>query len=445
MEIVGYEVAEAGNPKVMREARGFSHVRFTGGEKMKNTNIIEICKKAKEGRRYIKGILHEIYPMETMWNKNGITWLEEYTKENMNSAIGMPLCCQFIDDDEKDVPLGHGEVDIKDGKIIFEDSLVVGSITNVYIDTVNITDNNNIEKTIRALVYEGFIYEQRFPMFTRWLIENAFDKKPIASSVEIMAKDGNEEIIYRDGWKKEGRIPKEYAYSGHAILSVSPADDSSVVLEINNALKSNKTDLNNKENKEENIMAEVNKETILELKNKIEEKTNEINSLNTSIKEKDEKINELNSTIEEKEVSIKNAEEKKVELETELNSVKEDLTKKDGTIKEMETELNSLREFKKKADDKALINELNEKLSVYTDEEKAVVNEKVELFTKEPVKEKIGEIISEINAFISKKVLENRKVKAEQNANNQEEKVEDIYGDVIEVNAEDNVSVEDLY
>ena len=37
MEIVGYEVVEAGNPKVMREARGFSHVRFTIG--IENENI----------------------------------------------------------------------------------------------------------------------------------------------------------------------------------------------------------------------------------------------------------------------------------------------------------------------------------------------------------------------------------------------------------------------
>ena len=67
-------------------------------------NLFEISQVvAPDGRRRVKFALHEIYPDETRCNINGITYLEEYSRKNANSIIGMPLCAAFLDD-EKEVP-----------------------------------------------------------------------------------------------------------------------------------------------------------------------------------------------------------------------------------------------------------------------------------------------------------------------------------------------------
>ena len=34
------------------------------------------------GRRRVKIVLHEIYPDNTRWNINGISYLEQYTRDN---------------------------------------------------------------------------------------------------------------------------------------------------------------------------------------------------------------------------------------------------------------------------------------------------------------------------------------------------------------------------
>lgn len=70
--------------------------------------ILEISQATNpNGRRKVKFALHEIYPDRTHWNRNGITYLEQYTRDNADSVKGMPLCAEFLDDD-KDVPYGHG-------------------------------------------------------------------------------------------------------------------------------------------------------------------------------------------------------------------------------------------------------------------------------------------------------------------------------------------------
>ena len=47
-------------------------------------NILEINQNIS-GRRKVKIVLHEIYPNISKWNENGITWLEQYTRDNADT------------------------------------------------------------------------------------------------------------------------------------------------------------------------------------------------------------------------------------------------------------------------------------------------------------------------------------------------------------------------
>lgn len=378
-------------------------------------NFIEISKANKvTGRREIKAVIHEIYDDSSKYNKNGISWNEQYTKNNIDTVKGMPICVEFLDYDKSE-PFGHGETGIKDGRPLFEDSVMVGIFEEGSVEEVEVKGNK-----IKALVGKGYINEQRYPLFVRWLTSEMYDKKPPEGSVEICAKDGHEAIVYDGGWKEKGRIPQVYDYTGYCILGVEPADDSAVVLELN---KHNK--------KEENLMDE---KTILELNNKIETKTNEINELKNDVKEKEDKISELNKKIEEKDATIE-------EKTDEINELNNTIKTKDEEIENITEELNQLKAEKKKLDNEKLVSELNSKLSAYTDEEKEVAKELVEKFNKEPSKELLSDIITEINNAIAKKILEERdkQVKNETNA-----KADDIYGDIYESNSEE-FTEDDLY
>lgn len=387
--------------------------------KIKNS-VIEISeKKDFAGRRYIKLVLHKIHENSGEFNENGITWLERHVQRNIDSAQGIPICAEFLDEWERDEPYGHGMTDIKDGQPIFENSVVVGVIENAFIETVEVNG-----EVIKALVGEGYLFEQRYPQFIKWLKSELFDKKPIYSSVEICAKKDSPDgvIVYEGGWREKGRIPMEYDYSGHAILSIPPADNNAILLELNS------------KHKEDQEM----KDTIVELNNKIDKQRSEINSLKEEMKAKDSTITELNQKVEEKQTELNSMVDEVKELNSKLEEKNKEITK----LKELETELNELRDFKKKIEDKELVNELNQKLANYTEEEKEVVKEKIELFNKEPKKELMGEIINEINSTIAKRIVEERSKRKKTEVNS----LEDIYEDVVEVNSDDTVpSIEELY
>ena len=176
------------------------------------------------GRRKIKLVLHEIYPFRTQWNSNGITYLEQYTRDNADSVKGMPLCAEFLDDD-KDVPYGHGLTD-NDGIIpLFEDSVQVGTCQDWSIENIEIDGEMH-----RCLCAEGYINENRYPHFVGWLEKQIKSGKPVFGSVEFTGtKDNDGEIIYDGGWKEEGRIPMIYDYAGYSIISIQPADDAALV------------------------------------------------------------------------------------------------------------------------------------------------------------------------------------------------------------------------
>ena len=59
--------------------------------------ILELSNKEdKDGRRRVKVILHEIYKDKSQHNKNGITWLEQYCENNLESVKGISITCEFI-------------------------------------------------------------------------------------------------------------------------------------------------------------------------------------------------------------------------------------------------------------------------------------------------------------------------------------------------------------
>ena len=199
---------------------------------MKNT-IIEISKKkAKSGRTPIKMILHKLYPDDTQYNKNGISWVKEYCEQNLDSIKGMPLVAQFLDD-EHSIPFGdHGNMIVEENKVVFEDSLVVGSFEKGSI-VEGIEVNGEI---IDAVVGEGHVYSQRFPALVEYLQEEYSAGNPVEGSVEICADEskGNTKIIYDGGWKEKGRKPQVFEYSGHAlVVGTTPADQSALMLELN--------------------------------------------------------------------------------------------------------------------------------------------------------------------------------------------------------------------
>jgi hypothetical protein len=389
-------------------------------------------KQNASGRRYIRWVVHEIQNDDSQWNKNGISWSEKYVLNNIETAKNMPIVVQFLDYNKSE-PWGHGYLsEVKGKEPIFEDSVVVGVTTDANIETVEVNG-----KSIRALVAEGYIFEQRYSAFVDWLKTEMFDGKFPETSVEICVKkdSDNEVIIYDGGWKEKGRVPMIYDYSGSAILGIEPSDDNAILLELNS--KYNKED---KMEKTENAL-------IVELNNKIETKTNEINTLSNKVIElegvitkKDEKVTELNASVE----NIQKKSDEDLNLvTTELNTAKEALLGKDNEISTLTSEINELKTFKKEAENKELIAELNDALKDFTEKEKEIVKSKFETFSAEPTKEKINEIVSEVNSYIARTILDSRKNKDIQNEANS---VADVYGDVMELNNDKTpISYEELY
>ena len=191
--------------------------------------ILELSSKDdKDGRRRVKVILHEIYKDKSQHNKNGITWLEEYCKNNIDSVKGISITCEFINDERTEI-LGHGETGIEDGVPILESATMIGVLERGYIDDIAVDG-----ETKRALVGEGYIDAMRYKNFVDVLEEKIKANETIFGSVEIIGlKENGNRIKYLNGYQEIGRIPTEYRYSGFAILGVLPSDETARLIEIN--------------------------------------------------------------------------------------------------------------------------------------------------------------------------------------------------------------------
>jgi len=375
--------------------------------------VLEINQNKKyAGRTNIKWVLLEIHETTDKWNRNGITWKEEYIQSNIDSVKAMPIAAEFLDSWEKDEPFGHGLSEVKDGVPLFAESVVVGSTDNGYIDTIEL---NGTQK--RVLIAEGYIYNQRYPKFVKWLKSEMYDGKKPDTSIEICAIDGNDFIVYEDGWREEGRVPKEFDFSGSAILGIEPADDSAVLLELNQK----KGDKKMTENRE-----------VVELSNKLETKNTEIDSLKDSLKNKEIEFNTVQTELSSKKEEVNGLVDEHKETEKELSQLKEEKV-------ETEKKLNTLHEFKQKVENKRLETELNSKLENYIEDEKKISATEINKFKESPSQEKMDKIVSDINSAIAQKLVEHRK----NEVNNKNGNTNDILSDVYETNNTD--SEDDLF
>ncbi|MCI8380126.1 MAG: hypothetical protein HFH72_16780 [Lachnospiraceae bacterium] len=392
--------------------------------------ILEISKQTSKGGRVpIKIALLKIHEDDKETNKNGLHWKEEYVLNAIDSVKLMPICASFCDE-TKSTPLDHGltgeEID-NDGvrEPLFENSETVGCFESASIEDVNVNGND-----IRALVANGFLYNQRYPNFVKWVRQNKALGN-VDSSIEIMGLETNDnKIIYEEAEPKdEFRTPKEFVFSGTSILSVSPADDNAIVLEV----------AQKQENKEDKTLDEK------ELKELIQSTISETNSKNEELLAK---ITELNSTISEKDSVIAEKEEKIVELNATVEQVQkalDDLKKEHETYwaerDALEKELGALKA-------KARIGELNAAIEGFSDEEKKYAESEINSFNEKPLEGNINAIVDKIYAGIgqaSKKADAEAKV-AEQNSakENKDNEVIDIFSEMCsetQDNEEEDVNI----
>lgn len=380
--------------------------------------ILEISKQTSKGGRVpIKIALLKIHEDTKETNKNGLHWKEEYVLNAIDSVKLMPICASFCDEN-KSIPLDHGltgeEID-NDGvrEPLFENSETVGCFESACIENVTINGNE-----IKALVANGFLYNQRYPNFVKWVRQNKALGN-VDTSIEIMGLETNDnKIIYEESEPKDSfRTPKEFVFSGTSILSVSPADDNAIVLEV----------AQKKENKEENKNMEFN---IDEVKSVIKSTISECNDNSEKL---NQTITELNETITQKDAVIAEKESKIVELNATVEQVQkalDDLKKEHETYwaerEALEKELGELKA-------KARIGELNSAIDHFSDEEKKYAESEINSFNDDPVNGNIDAIVSKIYAGIgqaSKKASDEARTAELNSAQENKNEVIDIFSEM---------------
>lgn len=343
--------------------------------------ILELSSKDdKDGRRQVKVILHEIYKDKSQHNKNGITWLEEYCKNNIDSVKGISITCEFVNDERTEI-LGHGETGIEDGVPVLENATMIGVLERGYIDDIKVDG-----ETKRALIGEGYIDAMRYKNFVDVLEEKIKANETIFGSVEIIGlKENGNRIKYLNGYQEIGRIPTEYRYSGFAVLGVMPSDETARLIEINNR-----------------------------------------KGIDTM-----EKLEKIFEKFEEK---FYKTDEYKQELEKKQKE-NEDLKAQNKFLADKLKENDRLKEELDKLKSSTLKEQLNAALADFSDKEKEVAKESIEKFSADPINsdESIQDIVDTILVAIGKEVCELKKKKvSEQNSYKCEDT--NILGEVFEIN-----------
>lgn len=162
------------------------------------------------------------------------------------------------------------------------------------------------------------------------------------------------------------------------------------------------------------------KTTIVEVNNKNSEYETKIIELNSVIVEKENSIVELNASVAELQSALE-------AVTAEKNSIWE---KQDVLYKESEL----LKEEIAKAKVKERVGELNSSLAEFTEEEKAYAKDEIEAFNAEPMSCEINSIVDKIYAEIGKKEKELKKQNSVSEQNSTKPNVEDIFGEIIEIN-----------
>ena len=285
--------------------------------------ILEVANRAiKGGRVPIKIALLKIHddPQET--NDNGLHWNETYVSNAKDSAKMMPICVSFIDE-TKTTPLDHGytgTILTDDGiqEPVFENSETVGVIEDTNIETITI---NNAD--IKVLVGSGFLYVQRYPNFVKWVREN-FALGNVDTSIELMGlPTNNNQIVYEEEKPTDQfRTPKEFVFSGTAILSVTPADSNAVLLEV-----AQKKKMEEKIKMDEKELKELIRATISETNDKNEELLTKINELNSQLVEKESVITELNASVEKLQKALEDLKKEQETSWAERNLLEQEIAK----------------------------------------------------------------------------------------------------------------------
>ena len=389
-------------------------------------------KKYKNGRRPFKAVLYELQPPDcvdvekevgTKYNKNGITFLEEYCSQKLDSIKDMSVTVEFLNDERTQI-YGHGYTGEVDDLPTFDNATVIGHFTEGYIDDVDVNG-----ETIRAVCGKGFLDEMRYKGFAATLEEELNNGSSVDGSIEIYHTQGNDSIVYKYGWKDKGRIPVEFFHCGWSLV-LNPADTSSTLVELNQTTQ----------NKEEQIKMD-EKEIKAVVQSTIAE-------LNDSKKDYEAKIAELNSTIESKDTELQECKDIIEKNKTEINSLNatveqvqkalDELNKEHATYweerKALEKELGKLKAEKR-------IAEMNEAISSYTDDEKKYAEVEINSFMENPVDGDIDAIKSKICVGIVSKLKEDEKKKCEMNSANHDVSVEDIFTEMCSDN-EDNEDID---
>lgn len=399
-------------------------------------NILEISKQASKGGRVpIKIALLKIHNDPNETNKNGLHWKREYVQKEIDSTKMMPICAEFTSAD-KDIPLGHGLT----GSMINQDGLeepeFLNSETVGVIESASIEEFKNDDDSYELLVGNGYLYNQRYPKFVSW-VRQKYATNEVDTSIEIIGLPENDnKIIYEEETPTdEYRTPKEFLFSGTAILSISPADDNAIVLEVAQKQNRKKEEQNMEFNMDE--VKSVITKTITELNEKDDAHAKELQELNGKITELNEQLENKDSVITEKDGQI-----------SELNASVEQLRK---AIKEMEEdretwyrERDILEQELAKAKVAEKLAELDDAMGEFNEAEKEVAKDDIAELQKKieecKKKEELCEVTSEINSIKSKicmAIVEKQKADEKEKAkisekNSHEEKVdiEDIFAEM---------------
>ena len=362
--------------------------------------ILEINKRiSKGGRKNIRMVLLTIHEEGEM-NRNGITWVEQYVLDNLESIKGIPICATFLDEDKEDL-YDHGyteTVESEDGKSepLFLNSESVGVIEDAKIEVIEIDG-----ETKKVLVGYGYIFCQRYPNLCEKL-----ESSKVKSSIEIMGTDeNNRKIIYDGGYKEKGRKPMVFDFTGTCLLGVLEADENCYVLEV----------AENK-NKEEKLNMDENK--IIEVIQKAITETNAVKA------DTETRIAEFNSQIEAKDAEIKEANEAKEVAEN-------NASEKDSKIAELEAENAKLKEELAACKKREACEAFDAMLVNYTDDEKKCVESEINAYKENPLDGNADEIISKIcrNIVENQKKAEADAKIAEQNEAKENETI-DIFSEV---------------
>lgn len=384
---------------------------------MKTFEIFNESKKGQNGRRKFKVILYQIYPdncvdeeneVGTKYNLNGITWLREYCEKALPSIKGMSLRCEFLDEERTEL-CGHGMTDIVDGVPIFENATVIGTFQDGYIEDVELSDGEKITACIGVGEIDSSCYHNLCEKLDENIEKGIFP----CGSVEIMKTTENNGIVYKYGYKENGRIPTEFIHSGYALLGIAPSDKTAKLVELN-------------EHKEEiETMTEAEIKALIE--QVVSTYTNQVAKINECENDCKDKVEELNKAIETISIEKNELAANSEQIQKALDDIKKEYEELDKQYHDLYEERKALEEALGQAKAKERLGELAKAISEFTDEEKAYAKTEIEEFEEDPNDAEIEAVVNKILIGIGKKAREEAAaIVSEQNAA-KSNSVEDIF------------------